>query len=53
MTTNPVLRKLVTPSWPYRVGDCEVFMTQGLKDHLKNEGIQLVGDKTLASTMPV
>jgi predicted glycoside hydrolase/deacetylase ChbG (UPF0249 family) len=44
--------RALTPSWPGRVGDYEVFMRPELKAHLKNEGIQLIGYKTLAALMP-
>jgi len=45
--------RALTPSWPGRTGDYEVFMTQALKDHLKHEGIQLIGYKALAALLPV
>jgi predicted glycoside hydrolase/deacetylase ChbG (UPF0249 family) len=44
--------RAITPTWPGRVGDYETFMKQELKDHLKNEGIQLIGYKALAALMP-
>jgi predicted glycoside hydrolase/deacetylase ChbG (UPF0249 family) len=44
--------RAITPTWKGRVGDYETFMTRGLKDHLRKEGIQLIGYKTLAALMP-
>lgn len=44
--------RAITPSWPGRVGDYETFMRRELKEHLKNEGIQLIGYRVLATLMP-
>ncbi len=43
--------RAITPSWPSRVGDYEVFMTKELKYHLVNEGVQLIGYRTLAEAV--
>jgi predicted glycoside hydrolase/deacetylase ChbG (UPF0249 family) len=44
--------RAITPTWKGRVGDYETFMQKELKDHLKKEGIQLIGYKTLAALIP-
>jgi predicted glycoside hydrolase/deacetylase ChbG (UPF0249 family) len=44
--------RALTPSWPGRVGDYEVFMQPALKAHLQHEGIQLIGYKALAALLP-
>lgn len=44
--------RAITPTWPARVGDYEVFMSRELKEHLRQEGIHLIGYKALANLMP-
>ena len=38
----------MTPTWPYRVGDYQTFMQDELKQHIQNEGIQIIGYRALA-----
>ena len=42
----------MTPTWPYRVGDYETFMRDEINQHIRNEGIQIIGYRALAELLP-
>ena len=44
--------RAITPTWPSRVGDYQVFMSREIKDHLRHECIHLIGYKAFSSQMP-
>jgi hypothetical protein len=44
--------RAMTPTWPYRVGDYETFLRDELKQHIRNEGIQIIGYRALAELLP-
>jgi predicted glycoside hydrolase/deacetylase ChbG (UPF0249 family) len=44
--------RAMTPTWPYRAGDYETFMSDELKQHIRNQGIQLIGYRALAELLP-
>jgi len=43
---TPELRA-ITPDWPFRVADYEAFMSQALRDYLKNSHVQVLGYQAL------
>jgi hypothetical protein len=44
--------RAMTPTWPYRVGDYACFVRPELKAHIQDEGIQIIGYRTLAELLP-
>jgi hypothetical protein len=44
--------RAMTPTWPYRVGDYETFLQDELKQHIRNEGVQIIGYRALAELLP-
>ena len=47
---TPELRA-IAPDWRCRVADYETFMSQELKDHINNKGVQLIGYGELLKAM--
>ncbi len=47
---TPELRA-ITPDWPSRVANYKAFMSQEIKDFLKNSGIHVIGYKALRDVM--
>jgi hypothetical protein len=48
---TPELRAMC-PDWRSRVGDYDVFMSEEMRTHIKNEGIHLIGYRALQTLMP-
>lgn len=49
-TDTPELRA-ICPDWPSRVANYKAFMSQEIKDFIKNEGIQVIGYNVLRDLM--
>ena len=49
---TPELRS-ITPDWQCRAADYGAFMSQDLKDHIQDLGIQIIGYRALKDLMPV
>ncbi len=47
---TPELRAMC-PDWPSRVADYEAFMSTELRDFIKNEGVQIIGNRVLRDLM--
>jgi predicted glycoside hydrolase/deacetylase ChbG (UPF0249 family) len=47
---TPELRAMA-PDWPSRVADYEAFMSQELRDFIKNKGIHVIGNRVLRDLM--
>jgi hypothetical protein len=47
---TPELRAM-SPDWPCRVADYQAFMSEELRDYIKNEGIQIIGNRVLRDLM--
>jgi hypothetical protein len=48
---TPELRA-ICPDWPSRVANYKTFMSQEIKDFIKNSGIQVIGYRDLKKLMP-
>ncbi len=48
---TPELRQ-ITDSWDCRVADYETFISEDMRDFIKNEGIQVIGYQALKELMP-
>lgn len=48
---TPELRA-ITSSWPCRFADYETFTSEGIRDFIKQEGIQVIGYRALKDIMP-
>lgn len=47
---TPELRSMC-PDWPSRVADYQAFLSPELRDHIRNTGIQLIGNRVLRDLM--
>ncbi len=47
---TPELRAMC-PDWPSRVADYQAFLSEELRDHIRNTGIQLIGNRVLRDLM--
>jgi hypothetical protein len=48
---TPELRA-ITPDWPSRVLDYEIFMSQEMADHIREIGVHIIGYRALKELMP-
>jgi predicted glycoside hydrolase/deacetylase ChbG (UPF0249 family) len=44
--------RAISPDWAARVADYEVFMSEEMREHIKNLGIQVIGYRQLKNLMP-
>ncbi|PKO07206.1 MAG: hypothetical protein CVU41_02685 [Chloroflexi bacterium HGW-Chloroflexi-3] len=44
--------RAIFPDWQARVADFEVFMNEGMRFFLKNEGIQVIGYRPIMGCLP-